>query len=123
MAHFFSISDQVSSSFFDSDYAPNKARIRFDDLTQYTSKYNPIEHRLFPHITRACSGVIFDSWKTVKSLMERAKTRKGLKVFATIIEGVYETGKKVAIEFRQNLPIIFDEYLPQWNYIVQPQSS
>ena len=22
------------------------------------SKYNPIEHRLFPHVTRACQGVI-----------------------------------------------------------------
>ncbi len=30
--------------------------------------------------------------------------------------------KKVAAEFKQNLPIIFDEYLPQWNYTVQPQS-
>ncbi|MDJ0727385.1 MAG: hypothetical protein QNJ38_19980 [Prochloraceae cyanobacterium] len=60
----------------------------------YASKYNPIEHRLFPHLTRACSGVIFDSWKTVKSLMEKATTRTGLRVFATVIEGVYETGKK-----------------------------
>ena len=25
----------------------------------YCSKYNPIEHRLFPHVTRACQGVIF----------------------------------------------------------------
>ena len=79
-------------------------------------------HRLFPHLTRACSGVIFDSWKTVKSLMEKAKTSKGLRVFATLLEGVYATGKKVATEFKENLPIIFDEYLPQWNYTVQPQS-
>ncbi len=97
--------------------------IRIAHYPPYTSKYNPIEHRLFPHLTRACSGVIFDSWKTVKSLMEKAKTSKGLRVFATIIEGVYETGKKVASEFKQNLPIIFDEYLPQWNYTVQPQST
>lgn len=53
--------------------------------------------------------------------MERAKTCKGLKVFATIIERVYETSKKVANKFKQNLPIIFNEYLPQWNYTVQPQ--
>ena len=54
--------------------------------------------------------------------MEKAKISKGLRVFATIIEGVYETGKKVAQEFKENLPIIFDEYLPQWNYTFQPQS-
>ncbi len=96
--------------------------IRIAHYPPYTSKYNPIEHRLFPHLTRACSGVIFDTCSTVKSLMEKAKTRKGLRVFATIIDGLYETGKKVSQEFKQNLPIIFDEYLPQWNYTVQPQS-
>ncbi|MDP2179863.1 hypothetical protein [Methylicorpusculum sp.] len=25
----------------------------------YCSKHNPIEHRLFPHITRACQGIVF----------------------------------------------------------------
>ena len=31
--------------------------IRIAHYPPYTSKYNPIEHRLFPHITRACQGV------------------------------------------------------------------
>ena len=35
--------------------------IRIAHYPPYTSKYNPIEHRLFPHLTRAGSGVIFDS--------------------------------------------------------------
>jgi hypothetical protein len=95
--------------------------IRIAHYPPYTSKYNPIEHRLFPHLTRACSGVIFDTWETVKSLINNAKTRTGLKVIATVIEGVYEIGKKVAQEFKENLPIIFDQDLPQWNYKVQPQ--
>ena len=30
--------------------------IRLAHYPPYTSKYNPIEHRLFPHITRACPG-------------------------------------------------------------------
>ncbi len=89
--------------------------------TQPTSKYNPIEHRLFPHITRACSGVIFDSHETVKNLMAKAKTRSGLKVFSSIIEQVYQTGKKVAKDFKENMNIIFDEHLPQWNYVAQPK--
>lgn len=33
--------------------------IRIAHYPPYTSKYNPIEHRLFPHITRACKGVVF----------------------------------------------------------------
>jgi hypothetical protein len=30
--------------------------IRVADYPPYCSKYNPIEHRLFPHVTRACRG-------------------------------------------------------------------
>ena len=74
--------------------------------------YNPIEHRLFPHLTRACSRVIFDSWETVKSLMEKAQTRTGLKVFATILEQVYETGKKVAKDFKKTMSIVFVQAKP-----------
>lgn len=32
--------------------------IRVAHYPPYTSKWNPIEHRLFPHITRALQGVI-----------------------------------------------------------------
>ena len=35
-----------------------KLKIRIAHYPPYTSKYNPIEHRLFPHITKACQGVI-----------------------------------------------------------------
>jgi hypothetical protein len=94
--------------------------IRIAHYPPYTSKYNPIEHRLFPHITRACTGVIFDSHETVKNLMATAKTRSGLKVFSHVIDQVYQTGKKVAQDFKENMKIIFDESLPQWNYIVKP---
>jgi hypothetical protein len=94
--------------------------IRIAHYPPYTSKYNPIEHRLFPHITRACTGVIFDSHETVRNLMATAKTRSGLKVFSHVIDKVYYTGKKVAQDFKENMNIIFDEYLPQWNYVVKP---
>ncbi len=35
--------------------------IRIAHYPPYTSKYNPIEHRLFPHLTRVCQGVILTS--------------------------------------------------------------
>ena len=37
--------------------------IRIAHYPPYTSKYNPIEHRLFPHLTRVCQGVILILWK------------------------------------------------------------
>ncbi len=96
--------------------------IRIAHYPPYTSKYNPIEHRLFPHLTRACSGVIFDSHETVNSLMSKATTRSGLKVFSNIIDRLYQTGKKVAQDFKETMNVIFDEHLPQWNYVVKPES-
>jgi Rhodopirellula transposase DDE domain len=95
--------------------------IRMAHYPPYTSKYNPIEHRLFPHITRTCEGVIFDTIETVQRLIGETKTKKGLIVFSTILEGFYETGRQVAEGFKENMEILFDEYLPLWNYTAVPQ--
>ena len=94
--------------------------IRVAHYPPYTSKYNPIEHRVFPHITRACKGVIFDSIETVKGLIEKTKTKTGLKVVTTILDKVYKTGRKVAENFKKNMKLLFDDFLPQWNYRAVP---
>jgi hypothetical protein len=58
--------------------------IRIAHYPPYTSKYNPIEHRLFPHITRACKGAIFKTVEIANDLIGRASTSKGLKVFSSV---------------------------------------
>jgi hypothetical protein len=90
--------------------------IRIAHYPPYCSKHNPIEHRLFAHVTRACQGVVFHSIAIAKKFMEKAKTNKGLKVTVDILTGVYETGKKCAADFSKNTHISLDEYLPLWNY-------
>ena len=60
--------------------------IRIAHYPPYTSKYNPIEHRLFPHLSRACQGVIFESVDTVSKFMATATTLKGLQVFTTVLD-------------------------------------
>src|SRR3954465_2191505 len=72
----------------------------------YCSKYNPIEHRLFPHLTRACQGVIFTSVALVKQLMEKTRTRTGLQVVVDVLDKVYATGRRVAEEVRQSLRLV-----------------
>jgi hypothetical protein len=94
--------------------------IRIAHYPPYTSKYNPIEHRLFPHVTRACQGVIFSTIDLVKQLMEKTSTSTGLKVTVHIIHKVYETARKVADDFKQTIRIVFDDFLPQWNYTAVP---
>ena len=95
--------------------------IRIAHYPPYTSKYNPIEHRLFPHVTRVCQGVIFETVELVQDLMAKTKTQTGLQVFTTVLDKVYKTGRKVAKDFKQTMEIVFDEYLPQWNYTAKPQ--
>ena len=95
--------------------------IRIAHYPAYCSKYNPIEHRLFPHVTRALSGVVLDSVQTVKALIEsRAKTKKGLETYVNIVDKIYETGKKASVLFMENMPIVFDQFLPKWNYKAVP---
>lgn len=98
-------------------------QIRIAHYPPYCSKHNPIEHRLFPHVTRACQGVLFTSVELVKQLILKTKTSKGLKVFVDIMEQVYQTGRKVAEDFKQNMRIAFDDFLPAWNYTAIPAST
>jgi hypothetical protein len=96
--------------------------IRIAHYPLYCSQYNPIEHRFFPHVTRACQGVVFTSVEVVKALMEKTHTQTGLKAFVHIIDQVYPTGRKVAADFKETMRIVFDDFLPQWNYRAIPLS-
>jgi len=97
--------------------------IRIAHYPPYCSKYNPIEHRLFPHVTRACQGVIFTSIDVVKQLMQKTRTKRGLKVFVHILDKVYQTGRQVTDDFKQQMTIVHDTFLAQWNYRAIPSIS
>ena len=94
--------------------------IRVAHSPPYTSKYNPIEPRLFPHLTRACQGVIFTSVKLVQELMAKTRTKTGLEVTVNILDKVYATGRKVAAQVKEQLRVLFDAELPQWNDRIAP---
>ena len=95
--------------------------IRMAHYPPYCSKYNPIEHRLFPHVTRACRGVIFQTLEIVQHYIAKTETTKGLKVTVNILDKVYETGRKCASDFKKNMKIVFDKVLSKWNYRAVPQ--
>ncbi len=94
--------------------------IRIAHYPPYTSKWNPIEHRLFSHVSRAMSGVVFKSYELVKELIENTKTESGLKVTVNIIDKVYEKGKKACSSIYETGTIIFDAVLGQLNYKIKP---
>jgi Rhodopirellula transposase DDE domain len=95
--------------------------IRVAHYPPYGSKYNPIEHRLFPHVTRACRGVIFRTLETVRYYMSKTETTTGLEVKVRILEKVYATGLKCAEGFKKAMTIVFDKLLPKWNYRAVPE--
>jgi hypothetical protein len=84
------------------------------------SKYDPIEHRFFPHVTRACQGVIFTTIGLVVKKMGEARTQKGLRTTVAVLQGEYPTGEKVPPGYRKAMRILFDEALPAWNYRAVP---
>ena len=94
--------------------------IRVAHYPPYTSKHNPIEHRLFPHLTRVCRGVILDTVELVAQLMRKARTRQGLSVVVNIVEKVYKLGKYVSKATKKATRIVRDETLPTWNYRIMP---
>ena len=87
--------------------------IRVAHYPPYCSKYNSIEHRVFPHVTRACQGVVFESVELVSDLIARAHTQTGLTVTTSILNRAFETGRKVAADFLETCRIVRDNAFPQ----------
>ncbi len=94
--------------------------VRLAHYPPYTSKWNPIEHRLFPHLSRVCRGVIFESVNVVASLMKKARTKTGLTVTVDIVEKIYRTGRKITQAVQNAVHIIRDTVFPRWNYRILP---
>ena len=82
----------------------------------YCSKWNPIEHRAFSFISKKWQGVLFDNYDKIKKLAEETTTKTGFSVKAYINKKGYETGKKASEDFTKTMPVIFNKFLPKWNY-------
>lgn len=88
----------------------------------HCSKYNPIEHRLFPHVTRAWRGVIFRTLDIVIDCLRRVWTNTGLKVTTAVLDKTYQLQRHASEAFLENYPILHDNWLPDWNYYVFPSN-
>ena len=94
--------------------------IRIAHYPPYKSKFNPIEHRVFPHVTRACKGVIFLSVEIAVQAMSQTSTAKGLTTTVHVLPGNYPNGQKAPPDYKQSMKIVFDDDLPKWNYRAIP---
>ena len=60
-----------------------------------TSKWNPIEHRLFCEISKNWAGRPLDSYETILNYLRTTRTSTGLRVRAHLVRKTYKTGVKV----------------------------
>ncbi len=100
-----------------------KMPIRVAHFPPYCSKYNPIEHRLFCHLTRAWQGVVFQTLDLVKKLARQTHTSTGLRVTVDVIKKTYQTGHQVPRDFKETMRIVFDDQLSKWNYTAMPTAN
>jgi Rhodopirellula transposase DDE domain len=87
------------------------------------SKWNPIEHRLFSHISLNWAGKPLRSFETVVRYIRGTTTNTGLQVSAALRRGGYETGERVSDEVMKQLPLEHHATCPAWNYTLRPRRS
>lgn len=92
--------------------------IRVAHLPPYCSKYNPIDHRLFCHLSRSLSGRLCESIEWMQLLFSNVTTTAGLRVTAELARKVYQSGQKASDEFRRCETTIRDAVLGKYNYVL-----
>jgi hypothetical protein len=85
------------------------------------SKWNPIEHRLFSHISINWAGKPLRTWDTMLGYIRGTTTTTGLEVRAFLRNKVYATGQSVSDADMTTLNIERPAICPNWNYTIRPR--
>lgn len=85
-----------------------------------TSKWNPIEHRLFSELSKNWAGQPLDSLETMAKYARTTTTKTGLRVRAKLVRRHYCKGRKITDEQMKALAVTKDKGLPKWNYTIVP---
>lgn len=87
-----------------------------------TSKWNPIEHRVFSEISKTWAGCPLRTFDIALNYLDDTKTQTGLKVQAHLVTQTYETGVKVPDAEMETLAIEPHSVCPKWSYTISPRS-
>lgn len=85
-----------------------------------TSKWNPIEHRLFSEISKNWAGEPLDTYQKMLNFIRTTHTQTGLTVSAYLDRRHYATGLAPLPEQRRRLRVRPHDTLPRWNYTILP---
>ena len=85
------------------------------------SKWNPVEHSLFNHISRNWEGEPLESFEKILKFIRTTTTDVGLQVRALLNTQTYPNGVKISDEKMMSLSIRKGRALPKWNYTIRPR--
>ncbi len=85
-----------------------------------TSKWNPIEHRLFSELSKNWAARPLDSYETILKYARTTRTTTGLRVRAHLSKKTYKKGVKISAAQMEELSITRNDELPKWNYSISP---
>lgn len=88
-----------------------------------TSKWNPVEHRLFSPISGNWAGQPLDTFETVLKFIQTTRTETGLSCRARFDPHVYATGLKVTKAQKDWVRFGRPRILPKYNYTILPHSE
>lgn len=85
-----------------------------------TSKWNPVEHRLFSQMSATWAGYVLATLAILLGFIRRTTTRSGMTVTATQLEKRYQTGVKVSATEFKKIRLTRHEVCPKLNYTIRP---
>jgi hypothetical protein len=85
------------------------------------SKWNPVEYRLFSHISINWAGRPLRNLETMLGFIRGTTTASGLKVDAHLDDRIYPKGRKVTQREMRQLVVQTHETCPRWNYTLSPR--
>lgn len=88
-----------------------------------TSKWNPIEHRMFCHISHNWRGQPLLTRDMAVKLIGNTTTKTGLSICARLDEQIYEKGRKVTDEELAAVNMTRLLFQGKWNYTIRPTQS
>jgi hypothetical protein len=85
-----------------------------------SSKWNPIEHRMFSFISRNWAAQPLIDYETVLNYISSTKTETGLNIKARLFQKEYLKGIKISEEQMRGISIKRHTLRPHWNYSICP---
>ena len=88
-----------------------------------TSKWNKIEHCLFPFISMNWRGVPLTDYQTIVDLINNTKTRAGLSVKCLLDMNKYEVGVRISDKQMREIKLRGGRFHKDWNYTLKPPAN